>query len=368
MQPCKIHLIAGTRPNVMKIAPLHMALSQQSWCSSQIVFLEQHNSANMGIDVFRQLGIDGAITQLPLKGDDFGSRLGDIISAYSAEIARTEPDLIVVPGDVDVSLGAAIAGKRGMRPVAHLEAGLRSNDMRMPEELNRVMIDGIADILLAPSEAAAENLIYGDGHPRTKVHFVGNIMIDSLVRVLCAETASSVTAELGVYPKEFGVVTFHRPANVDNVHSLARLIDLMLELSHDRPIVFPVHPRTSQRMTAEQGERLTASGKIILTGPMGYSKFINLVSQASFVVTDSGGIQEETSFLRVPCLTLRETTERPITTISGTNVLVSFDDAAVHAARIEKRIWPREAIPLWDGETAYRCAHVLNTWWRQNRG
>lgn len=364
MQRCKIHLVAGTRPNVMKIAPLFKALQGQKWCEPRVVFLEQHSSKNMGADIFRQLGVDDDVTWLPLAKGDLGERLGSIVSVYSDQLRRDNPDLVVVPGDVDVSLGAAIAAKRELCAVAHLEAGLRSNDRRMPEELNRIMIDAISDILLAPSEAAAENLIFAESQPREMVHFVGNIMIDSLVSVLDAARGAELRKQFGLVDKEFAVATFHRPANVDDPAVLESIVELIETLSRDRVMVFPIHPRTRNNLTEAQHQRLAGNANVVLTEPMAYPDFINLVALAEFVLTDSGGIQEETSYLGVPCLTLRETTERPITCIIGTNVLVSLDDVAIHAERIRRRQWTRQPIPLWDGETAFRCAHVLNTWWR----
>ncbi|WP_024585983.1 UDP-N-acetylglucosamine 2-epimerase (non-hydrolyzing) [Aliihoeflea sp. 2WW] len=360
---CKVHLIAGTRPNVMKIAPLYKVLKTQKWCLPKVVFLEQHASAHMGAGIFEEFGVDG-ITKLQLTDGDFGLRLGSIVSSYTSELQRDAPDLVVVPGDVDVSLGAALAAKRALRPVAHLEAGLRSTDRRMPEELNRVLIDSISDILLAPSEAAAENLIFGEGQPREKVHFVGNIMIDALVSVLSKERADAQLKRFGVSPKGFAIATFHRPSNVDDPQSLDKIVELIIELSASRPLIFPVHPRTRARMTAAQVERLHASERVILSEPLAYPEFVNLLREAEFVVTDSGGIQEETSYVGTPCLTLRETTERPVTTILGTNVLVSFDDVVEHSRAAAIRGWPSQNIPLWDGFTALRCAHVLSTWWR----
>lgn len=365
MRRCKIHLVAGTRPNVMKVAPLFKALDAQSWVEPKLIFLEQHNSRNMGGDIFSQLGVrKGQITWLPLEKGGLGERFGSIISVYSQQLREDRPDLVVVPGDVDVSLGTAIAAKRELVTVAHLEAGLRSNDKRMPEELNRIMIDAISDILLAPSEAAAENLIFAESRPREVVHFVGNIMIDSLISVLDRARGESLCTELGLAGKAFSVATFHRPANVDDPAELDRVVDIIEQLSSERTIVFPIHPRTHNNLTEAQHQKLKRRANVLLLEPMAYPDFINLIALADFVITDSGGIQEETSYLGVPCFTVRETTERPITTIIGSNVLVSFDDVLSHTSSFKRKVPTTQHIPLWDGETALRCAHVLNTWWR----
>jgi UDP-N-acetylglucosamine 2-epimerase (non-hydrolysing) len=363
MPKCKIHLVAGTRPNVMKIAPLYKAMQRHSWCHPRIIFLQQHSSANMGTDLFCQFGIDD-VTVLPLAQGDLGERIGGIISAYTQALRDDAPDLVVVPGDVDVSLGAAIAAKREMRTVAHLEAGLRSNDMRMPEELNRVMIDAISDILLAPSEAAAENLVFAESRPRAMVHFVGNIMIDALRSVRDPIVSAQLMKRYDLESKRFAVATFHRPSNVDVAESLEQVVQVLEGLAVGRHIVFPIHPRTQNRLSDKQLQRLQKNERILVIEPMAYAQFVNLVANAEFVVTDSGGIQEETSYLGTPCLTLRETTERPITTIIGTNMLVSFDDVLLHADLLRDRKWPSQTIPLWDGETSHRCAHVFNNWWR----
>lgn len=365
MLKCHIHLVAGTRPNVMKIAPLYKVLTKQAWCTAKIVFLEQHTDANMGAGIFSQLGVNEGVMRVSIANGDVGDRLGSIISKYTDILRNDRPHLVVVPGDVDASLGAALAAKREHCTVAHLEAGLRSHDMRMPEELNRILIDSVSDILLSPSEASAENLIHREAKPSDKVHFVGNIMIDSLLHVLNEDRALTLMDKYGVKKNEYCVVTFHRPSNVDDSDNLDKIIfNLTNKLAPYKKIIFPVHPRTRKAMSPLQLTQLESCDRIILTDPLPYGDFINLVSQSSLVVTDSGGIQEETTYLRVPCFTMRETTERPITTISGTNTLVSIDDIELHIEALSNRKWPSTPIPLWDGFTAYRCGHVFNTWWR----
>ncbi len=365
MSKCHIHLIAGTRPNVMKIAPLYNALAKQIWCTARIIFLEQHTDANMGVNIFTQLGVKEGVTRVPITTGDVGDRLGSIISQYTGILREDRPHLVVVPGDVDASLGAALAAKREHCAVAHLEAGLRSHDMRMPEELNRILIDSVSDILLAPSEASAENLIHREAKAGDKVHFVGNIMIDSLRYVLDNKISASLLNEYNLESNNYCVVTFHRPSNVDNEENLDKIVfNLIDKLSPYRRVVFPIHPRTKKALSRLQLRQLETCDRITLTEPLPYRDFINLVSKASLVVTDSGGIQEETTYLGIPCFTLRETTERPITTISGTNTLVSLDDIEFHIDALSNRTWPTAPIPLWDGFTAFRCGHIFNTWWR----
>jgi UDP-N-acetylglucosamine 2-epimerase (non-hydrolysing) len=358
---CRIDLVAGTRPNVMKIAPLYNVLSQQSWCAASLTFIRQHFSANMSDDLFQEFGIRDAPAIIPLEAGEFGQRLGAVISAYSAHLQQTRPDVVVVPGDVDAALGAALAAKRLHLPLVHLEAGLRSHDPTMPEEINRCLIDRIADLLLAPSEAAAQNLIFYEGNSHTKVKFVGNIMIDALRHVVSAEKRREVQSGLGV--RDYCVATFHRPANVDDPGKLGQLCRLIEEVSSLLTVVLPLHPRTRSRIE-QLGRDVFAGGRVIVTEPMAYSAFVNLVSGARFVMTDSGGVQEETSFLNVGCFTVRDTTERPITVYQGTNTLVTFEDLLPQIRMfLDEPPRPAPAIPLWDGRTAWRCAHALREWW-----
>jgi len=366
MKPCRIHLVAGARPNVMKIAPLHRVLSRQAWCEPRIVFIGQHYSENMSQDLFAQFGVHDAITAVPLEPGSYGERMGRIISAYSDILAADQPDMVVVPGDVDVALGAALATRRQNRTLAHLEAGLRSYDASMPEEMNRILIDSIADILLAPSEAAAQNLIYHEGADHRRVHFVGNIMIDSLAMVLSEAHAGEVAGRFGVAAGGYAVATFHRPGNVDDPARLAEICGLVEHIAARTPVVFPIHPRTLEQLErSEAGKAMLAGGRVKTCPPLGYTDFANLVSRARLVVTDSGGIQEETSWLNVPCFTLRDSTERPITVSLGTNTLVNFDDVREQVDHALTGDAPRQkgALPLWDGRTAWRVAQVLRGAW-----
>ena len=367
MKRCRIHLIAGARPNVMKIAPLYKVLATQAWCEPKLVFIGQHTSQNMSQDLFAQFGVEDEITVLPLEARGYGDRLGGIVTAFSDFIERDDPDMVVIPGDVDAALGAALAARRLNRTLVHLEAGLRSYDRTMPEEMNRVLIDAISDILLAPSEAAAQNLLYHEGKSHDRVHFVGNIMIDALDEVLEPRRARQVADGYGVEPGLYAVATFHRPGNVDDAGRLEQLRALLEWLSGRIPVVFPIHPRTRARLEAmEGGAELFANPALRTAEPLPYPDFANLVSEARLVVTDSGGIQEETSWLGVPCFTVRDNTERPITVSHGANVLVDFDDVRQQIEHCLSRPRPGRAapLPLWDGRTAWRVAQVLRTSWK----
>ncbi|HYD08104.1 MAG TPA: UDP-N-acetylglucosamine 2-epimerase (non-hydrolyzing) [Reyranella sp.] len=364
---CRIHLIAGARPNVMKIAPLYKVLKTQAWCEPKLVFIAQHYSQNMSSDLFAQFGVHDEVTVLPLDADNYGDRMGGIIKGYAEFILKDDPDLVIVPGDVDVALGAAMAARRLHRLLVHLEAGLRSYDETMPEEMNRVLIDSISDVLLAPSEAAAQNLLYYEGGSHNRVFFVGNIMIDALSMVLNDQAAAAVTGRFSVEPGQYAVATFHRPANVDDPERLDEIGRLIEHFAGRLPIVFPIHPRTRQRLEQLEGGRaLFGNPGVRTSDPLPYPEFANLVSKARFVVTDSGGIQEEASWLDVPCFTVRDTTERPITVTHGTNTLVDFDDVRQQVEPLlDGQPGPSARdMPLWDGRTAWRVAQVLRRKWK----
>lgn len=360
----KIDLVAGTRPNVMKIAPLYQTLKTLAWCEPRLVFLKQHEHRHMSHDLLDEFGITD-FEVLKLSATSFGDRLGEIVSSYSDLLARSRPDATLVPGDVDVAVGAALAAKRAQLPVIHLEAGLRSHDRAMPEEINRIVIDSVSDLLLTPSEEATQNLIFHEGHAPTAVQFVGNIMIDSLVQVVSEARKVEVMGRFDVTPGDYAVCTFHRPSNVDTLETLGPIVDILIRLAADRTIVFPVHPRT-RRVLDDNGltSRLEAAG-LRLCEPMGYTEFVNLVSNAAFVLTDSGGIQEETSYMAVPCFTLRGSTERPITLTLGANHLVDIDTVLpILTRRMAEADRGAVHIPLWDGQTAWRAAHAIRSWWQ----
>lgn len=365
---CNIHLVAGTRPNIIKAAPLHKVLSQQDWCSVRLVFVQQHNSPNMSTEIFEDLGVSD-IAPLDLIASGYGPRIGEIIARYEELCRQDHPDVVVVSGDVDASMAAALAAKRLGIPVVHLEAGLRSGDMRMPEEINRVVIDSLSDLMLSPSEEAMNNLIFGEGKPPEKVEFVGNIMIDSLHSTVKSDIQAGLLADYGLTARSFAVATFHRPSNVDTKKSIEAICDLLLWLAHRIVVLFPAHPRTIRHLESwSLDARLREHENIRLVPALRYAAFVNLVAASALVLTDSGGIQEETTWLGIPCFTFRDTTERPVTIRDGTNCLVNAYDVRDRLGACLERlangaVKTSTRIPLWDGATAFRCAAVLNRWW-----
>jgi UDP-N-acetylglucosamine 2-epimerase (non-hydrolysing) len=269
------------------------------------------------------------------------------------------PDLVLVYGDVNSTLAAALVCTKLFIPVGHVEAGLRSFDRRMPEEINRVLTDHIADLLFTPSADADENLLR-EGRPKEKVHKVGNVMIDTLVRLLPRASAADSPA----VSKPYALITLHRPSNVDDMSILKRIIEALEDISRQLPVLFPIHPRTRQRLV-QWGLKVPSNGRLQVLDPVGYLEFLSLQRQATVVITDSGGIQEETTYLGVPCLTIRESTERPVTVTLGTNILVGQD---MHRLRAEvERILtagPKrgQVPPLWDGKASERIADVVAAW------
>ncbi|MFN3398780.1 MAG: non-hydrolyzing UDP-N-acetylglucosamine 2-epimerase [Ferrovibrio sp.] len=352
----KIHLIAGARPNFMKIAPLYHALSGQAWCQPVLVHTGQHYSANMSDVFFTDLRLPAPDHHLEVGSGSHAEQTGTVMVAYEKLCLAAPPAWVVVVGDVNSTLACAITAKKLCLPVAHLEAGLRSRDRSMPEEINRLVTDSISDLLWTPSPDADENLL-AEGVDPARIECVGNIMIDSFEMMQARISAETVVQDLGLKANDYAVATLHRPANVDHAESLGRIVDSLVTLQQDLPMIFPVHPRTQQALIKFGLEqRLTASG-VRLVEPMGYVRFMALVSKARFAVTDSGGLQEETSHMGVPCLTLRPNTERPITVTEGTNRLVDTT-SLVAAARSARRTAGRN-IALWDGNTAQRVSHSL---------
>lgn len=364
---CRIHLVAGTRPNIVKVAPLFTCLKAHDWCVPMFVWFTQHFTTELSANNLEDLGVNAVDHIIDVNQADFGTRLGSMIAGYTECLEAERPDAVVVAGDVDTTLGAALAAKRLGIPVVHLEAGLRSYDISMPEEVNRTLIDAISDIWFAPSEAASQNLILHEGRAPEKVHFVGNIMIDSLKTTLSASIQGEMLAQFGLARNSFGLATFHRPANVDSPEKLAWLLDVLEDASERHPIVFPLHPRTQSMLERHtMMDRLRAMPGIRLAGPIRYKNFVNLLAASLFVLTDSGGLQEEAAYLRKFCFTLRDNTERPVTLHCGSNQLVNHETiksvmkAVLSAPGNTEQI---RRIPLWDGLTAERCALILKNWW-----
>jgi UDP-N-acetylglucosamine 2-epimerase (non-hydrolysing) len=358
-KPSHVHLIAAARPNFMKIAPLWHALRAADDFEPAIVHTGQHYDAAMSDDIFADLGLPAPDFHLGVGSGSHAEQTGGVMIAYEKVAQAHRPDWLIVVGDVNSTAACAMVGAKLRIPTVHLEAGLRSWDRDMPEEINRLVTDVIADVLWTPSPDADENL-KREGIADGRVTRVGNIMMDSYELVRPKIEGCSWPKELGPRKGEYGVVTLHRPSNVDDPVKLAQLVAALEEAQRQLPLIFPVHPRTRQRLeVARQLPRLEAAG-IRLTGPAPYIRFMALVSGAAAIVTDSGGIQEETTYLGIPCLTLRDNTERPITISEGTSRLVGVERLVdmLKAALAEPRS-ARKRPALWDGHTAMRCIEDL---------
>ena len=359
MPQLNVHLIAAARPNFMKIAPLYHALMQASWSEPRIVHTGQHYDANMSDAFFRDLRLPTPHFNLDVGSGSHAEQTAGVMVGYERVAVRERPDWIVVVGDVNSTAACAMVGTKLWIPVIHLEAGLRSGDRRMPEEINRLVTDAICDVLWTPSSDADENL-YREGIGSERIDRVGNIMIDSFEMMRSAIQADGTRNAFGLDPGEYAVVTLHRPSNVDVSAKLEELVVQLVDVSQRLRLVFAVHPRTRKKLTEFRLTDRLASGRIVLTEPMPYVPFMNLVQSARAVITDSGGVQEESTYLGIPCLTLRDNTERPITITEGTNRLVKACDLQAHIAAVLAGQWPTGRRPeLWDGRTADRCVAAL---------
>jgi len=353
-----VHLIAGARPNFMKVAPLYHALDATPWCAPVLVHTGQHYDPAMSDAFFADLGLPAPDHHLEVGSGSHAEQTAAVMVRYEALCRAAPPAWTVVVGDVNSTLACALAAVKLGIPVAHLEAGLRSGDRTMPEEINRVVTDAVADLLWTPSPDADANLLR-EGRPRDVIERVGNIMIDSLEMLRPKIEAAPGPAAHGLAGRDYGVVTLHRPANVDDRAALGELVEALVAVSRDLPLVFPLHPRTAQALERFCLADRCAAGDIRVLPPQGYIDFMALVRGARLAITDSGGIQEETSYLGIPCLTLRPSTERPITIDEGTNRLVTAANLAPAVGDALTRDAVRPAIDLWDGRTAERVADSL---------
>jgi len=353
----RIVYVVGTRPNFVKTAPVIAALRARIPAGRHaIVHTGQHYDRLMSEVFLEELGVPAPDHMLEVGSGSHAQQTARVMERLEPVLTEERPDLVVVPGDVNSTVAAALTAAKLQIPVAHIEAGLRSFDRTMPEELNRIVTDQLADQLFIHSPEANDNL-HAEGIPAERIHLVGNTMIDTLVALEARFRAAGAAAKLGVQPGGFVLVTLHRPALVDGP-LLSETIGQLAALARELPVVFPVHPRTRAMMEAINSEH----PGLLLCEPLGYLDFLSLLADARAVLTDSGGIQEETTYLGIPCFTLRANTERPITLSAGTNTLLGLDPAAIAQiplALAQRSAKPPVPPPLWDGHAAERIAAVV---------
>ena len=364
----QILCIVGARPNFMKIAPIMRAFAHaDSALSARLLHTGQHYDAAMKHAFFEQLGIPEPDVDLGVGSGTHAQQTADIMKRFEPVLDEAPPLAVLVVGDVNSTIACAlVAVKKGI-PVIHVEAGLRSGDRSMPEEINRIVTDQLSDLLFTTEASALDNLTR-EGIAPDKVHFVGNVMIDTLYHNLGALVPSCTTLDsrkIDASPGGYGLVTLHRPSNVDDPDVLARLLQCLVRISRNTPLVFPIHPRTESRLAAAGLEGLLADSAITMIPPQGYLEMLGLMKDARVVLTDSGGVQEETTALGVPCITLRENTERPITVSQGTNTVVGTDASRIMACYedVVKTGGKIGRVPeLWDGKAATRIVQRINQW------
>jgi UDP-N-acetylglucosamine 2-epimerase (non-hydrolysing) len=361
----KVINVVGARPNFIKVAPLAEAMNRRrAVFTPLIIHTGQHYDAAMSDTFFRDLDLPKPHRYLGVGSGSHATQTAAIMNAFEPVVLEEKPDWVLVVGDVNSTLACAlVCVKLGIK-VAHVEAGLRSGDRRMPEEINRLLTDQIADLLFTPSHDAGENL-RAEGIPEERIHFVGNVMIDSLFRHLERSKHSTIREDLGLRNLDYAILTLHRPSNVDQRETIVSILNALEIISQRIPIIFPAHPRSRGNFAAfGLLDRIAAIKGLRVIEPLGYLDFLRLYSGARLVLTDSGGMQEETSVLGIPCLTLRENTERPITVEMGTNVVVGTDQSKITTAAFSALDHePGESTPrvppFWDGRTAERIADVL---------
>jgi len=355
-----VHLIAAARPNFMKVAPLYHALKATDWATPVLIHTGQHYDRNMSDAILEDLRVPTPDFHMGVGSGSHAEQTGNVMIAYEKICNEHRPDWIVVVGDVNPTAACAIVGAKLWIPVIHLEAGLRSGDRRMPEEINRLVTDSIADVLWTPSADADENLA-AEGVDADRIDLIGNIMIDSFVMLKDKIAASNARDEFGFSKGEYALVTLHRPSNVDSAESLKPIVDALIDASKSLPVVFVAHPRTINSLESFGfKDEFMATDNVTLLEPLPYIQFMSVVTGARMVITDSGGLQEETTYLDIPCLTLRENTERPITISQGTNKLVTADNLSEHISKASSGDWPNGTCPpLWDGATATRAVEFL---------
>ncbi|PLW81598.1 UDP-N-acetylglucosamine 2-epimerase (non-hydrolyzing) [Kineobactrum sediminis] len=371
--PPHILCVVGARPNFMKIAPIMRAFNAPgSGITASLLHTGQHYDAAMKHSFFEQLHIPEPDVDLGVGSGSHAVQTAQIMQLFEPVLDERKPSAVLVVGDVNSTIACALVAVKKQIPVVHVEAGLRSGDRSMPEEINRILTDQLSDLLFTTEASAADNL-HREGIAPEKIHFAGNVMIDTLLYNLASatpprQTLAAAGANAG-FAEGYGLLTLHRPSNVDDPAVLARLLEVLVELSQHTPLVFPVHPRTRGCITAAGLDGLLASGNILTLPPQGYLEMLGLMRDARLVLTDSGGIQEETTALGVPCITLRESTERPITVAQGTNTIVGTDPAAIRAAFADIANGGGKAgrqPELWDGAAAERIVAVIARWCAAN--
>ncbi len=350
--------VVGARPNFIKMAPVISEVAQRG-IKQRFVHTGQHYDENMSAVFFGELGMPQPDVYLGVGSGSHANQTARVMMAFEQVLLEDRPKLVLVAGDVNSTLACALTASKLLIPVAHVEAGLRSFDRTMPEEVNRVLTDHIAELLFVTERSGLENLS-NEGIDAHKVHFVGNTMIDSLQKHLPAALERVVWQRFGMEPGGYGLVTLHRPSNVDPPQALGEIVAALEEIAEEHPLIFPIHPRTRQRM-ASTGIK---PQNIRLVEPLGYLDFLGLMARARLVLTDSGGIQEETTALAVPCVTIRENTERPVTLTQGTNRLAGTSRAGILEA--SREALADSAVPErpegWDGRAAGRLVQVIEAW------
>lgn len=357
-----VHLIAAARPNFMKVAPLYHALgAHRDWCEVKLVHTGQHYDPDMSDSFFSDLQLPSPDFHLGVGSGSHAEQTAGVMVAYEKVCLKDRPDWVVVVGDVNSTVACSLVCAKLHIPVAHLEAGLRSRDRSMPEEINRIVTDSIADLLWTPSPDGDENL-RAEGIPAERIERIGNVMIDSYEMLRPRIEADGTRERLGLRPGSYAVVTLHRPVNVDTADALGPLVRQLMDAGKELPIVFPVHPRTRARLK-EFGlfEPLSAAQGVHLVSPLSYIAFMNVVIGAAVVITDSGGVQEETTYIGIPCRTVRETTERPITVTEGSNELIAPSQIHASVVALKARgFHVKSRKPeMWDGNAAKRAAESL---------
>lgn len=352
-----IHIIhvVGARPNFMKAAPVYAELAKREHVRQTLVHSGQHYDFNMSDVFFKQLGLQHPNINLQVGSSSHAQQTAEIMHRFESVVLEHKPDMVVVYGDVNSTVAAALVCAKLLVPVAHVEAGLRSFDRTMPEEINRILTDQISSVLFTPSLDGNENL-FREGVEPDKVKMVGNVMIDTLMRML-PEARQRMIPRL---PPRFALVTLHRPSNVDDIPWLSSMLQELTEISSELPVLFPVHPRTRERLKKAGVNGYISTLRFM--DPLPYLDFLALQIRATAVITDSGGIQEETTYLGVPCLTVRENTERPVTTQIGTNILIgrSIRRLREEVQKIQRGETKRGQVPeFWDGKAAERIATIL---------